>query len=80
LEGAGTHHRGDAEATIEDTAGMRIQRLEGHFQELAGGLPLECGGPCGWVGVRSYRSSGVGSSESVGGGEQVSPVQERQEA
>jgi hypothetical protein len=66
LEGA--HHRGDAGATIEVTAGMRIQRLEVRFQELAEGRPLEQGGPCRWVGVQSYRASGLWSFESVGGG------------
>jgi hypothetical protein len=80
LESAGVHHRGDAKATIEDTMGMHIQRLEGHFQELAGGRSLERGGPCGWVGVQSYPASGLGSFESIGGGEQVSLVQEEKEA
>jgi hypothetical protein len=49
LHGVGVHHRGDAEATIEDTMGMCIQCLEGLFQELTGGRPLERSGPCGWV-------------------------------
>jgi hypothetical protein len=80
LEGAGAHHRGDAEVSIEDTTGMCIQRLEGLFQELAGGRPLESGRPCGWVGVRSYLASELGNFESVGGVEWVFPVQERQEA
>jgi hypothetical protein len=80
LEGAGAHYRGDAEATIEDTTGMHIQPLEGLFQELAGGQPLEHGGPCGWVSVLSYRASRLGSFDSIGGGERVSPVQERQES